>query len=88
MKWFWEILKEMSAEERTMFLRFVWGRSKLPSSGKLKSFTLSKLNRGDDALPISHTCFFQLELPDYSTKEVMRDKILYAISHCTAIDLD
>jgi len=39
-------------------------------------------------LPVSHTCFFHIELPSYSNKEIMREKILYAISHCTAIDLD
>ena len=28
--WFWEILHEFSQEERRAYLRFAWGRSRLP----------------------------------------------------------
>jgi len=31
---FWQMLFEFSAEERSMYLRFVWGRSRLPLSSK------------------------------------------------------
>lgn len=34
---------------------------------------------GDGALPKADTCFFNLELPDYSSKEVMKQRILLAI---------
>ena len=30
---FWEVLREMSPEERTDFLRFTWARSRMPASG-------------------------------------------------------
>ncbi len=36
----------------------------------------------------AHTCFFTLDLPDYSTEHVMRSKLLYAIYGCAAIDTD
>jgi hypothetical protein len=42
----------------------------------------------DDVLPVSHTCFFSLELPRYSSYERMREKILYAITNCRSIDID
>ena len=29
-KWFWEVMEELSNEERSLFLRFVWGRTRLP----------------------------------------------------------
>jgi hypothetical protein len=29
-KWFWEVLREVTPKDRQMFLRFVWGRSRLP----------------------------------------------------------
>lgn len=29
-KWFWEIMEEFSNNERSLFLRFVWGRTRLP----------------------------------------------------------
>lgn len=39
----------------------------------------------DEVLPLSHTCFFQLELPRYSSKEVLHRKLLYAITECREI---
>jgi hypothetical protein len=30
---FWEVLQEMTPEERTDFLRFTWARSRMPASG-------------------------------------------------------
>jgi other hect domain ubiquitin protein ligase E3 len=38
-----------------------------------------KTSHGDGALPKADTCFFNLELPDYSSKEIMRQRILLAI---------
>ncbi len=41
-----------------------------------------------DALPTSQTCFFQLRLPNYTSMEVMAEKLRYAIRHCRSIDMD
>ena len=89
-KFFWEVLEEFNHEERTMFLRFVWGRSRLPAVGSFKNFTINRHHSAnpDSYLPVSHTCFFSLDLPQYSSKEIVRRQLLYAISHCQAIDLD
>lgn len=29
-RWFWEVMEEYSHVERSLFLRFVWGRTRLP----------------------------------------------------------
>jgi len=34
---------------------------------------------GDELLPLAHTCFFQLELPPYSTDAIMKERLLVAI---------
>ena len=34
----------------------------------------------DQALPHADTCFFNIELPQYSTKEIMKEKILLAVN--------
>lgn len=39
-------------------------------------------------LPQSHTCFFQLSLPNYNNYTVLRSKLLYAITSCREIDTD
>ncbi len=30
--WFWEVMEEFGTTERSLFLRFVWGRTRLPRS--------------------------------------------------------
>eukprot|EP00331_Platyophrya_macrostoma_P029363 CAMPEP_0176441628 /NCGR_PEP_ID=MMETSP0127-20121128/21315_1 /TAXON_ID=938130 /ORGANISM="Platyophrya macrostoma, Strain WH" /LENGTH=74 /DNA_ID=CAMNT_0017826451 /DNA_START=48 /DNA_END=269 /DNA_ORIENTATION=- len=37
-------------------------------------------NQPDKALPKADTCFFNLELPNYSTLEVLRERLLLAIN--------
>lgn len=84
-------MKTFSAEERQLFLRFVWGRSRLPLRSEdfdQKFIIMTSPDNNDVTLPISHTCFFQLELPKYSSEEVMRKKLLYAVTECRAIDTD
>ena len=43
---------------------------------------------GDDALPQSQTCFSILKLPRYSSDEVMRRRLVYAINSATTMELD
>ena len=31
-KWFWEVMESLNQNERSLFLRFVWGRTRLPRS--------------------------------------------------------
>lgn len=42
----------------------------------------------DQYLPKAHTCFFSLNLPNYSTKELVASKLRYAITQCTEMDAD
>jgi hypothetical protein len=36
----------------------------------------------------SHTCYFILDLPAYSTAEIMYERLNYAITSCPSIDGD
>jgi hypothetical protein len=96
-RFFWEALEGYSHDERQMFLRFVWGQSRLPYNPAdfTQKFELLPApyatRRGanpDHTLPKSHTCFFSLELPPYSSKKIMAEKLLYAIKNCQSIDTD
>ena len=90
----WEVLEGFDSAESKMFLRFIWGRARLPlrDADFFQKFTIMSFSRGggnvDNYLPIAHTCFFQFELPEYSTVEIMAAKIRYAMFNCTAIDGD
>lgn len=92
---FWSVLEEMTDEERTLFLRFVWARSRMPSSTQdlLMNFKLQAVHgeaqtSPDLYLPHAQTCFFSLGLPPYSTKEILREKLLYAIHNSPNMDAD
>lgn len=95
-KYFWDSLRSFSNEQRSLFLRFVWGRSTLPPSSEefTEKFCVSRLEppgidiSEDQMLPQAHTCGFQIELPRYSSEKVMREKLLYAITNCIDIDLE
>ena len=63
-------------ERRFKIQRFQGGRGSMSQS------------QVDGLLPVSHTCFFSLELPAYSSKEVLKTKLLYAMRNCPAIDGD
>jgi alpha-tubulin suppressor-like RCC1 family protein len=42
----------------------------------------------DAQLPKSHTCFFALQLPRYSSDDVCRKQLLYAVHNCVEMDGD
>jgi len=93
---FWEVLEEFSEEEKSAFLRFVWARPTLPPKNtpfsqkmKIQSAVGDDLGaKPDTYLPKAHTCFFSINLPHYSSKEVMAEKLKYAIFNCTEMDAD
>ena len=115
-RWLWEVLEVFTPEQRQRFLRFVWGRSRLPTGaeGWTEQFTVcvkkarpsaaaaaaaatSRARGGsgsgprrtaDTAMPQAHTCFNQLDIPEYSSKAVLRERLLYAINNCSSIDTD
>nr|CCA15971.1 conserved hypothetical protein [Albugo laibachii Nc14] len=92
--YFWQILSEFTDEQKSSFLRFVWGRSRLPTHAAdfTQDFKISGLPKAamkpDAYLPVAHTCFFSVDLPAYTSKKVMNEKLLYAITHCQSIDAD
>ncbi|RLN49588.1 hypothetical protein BBJ28_00025616, partial [Nothophytophthora sp. Chile5] len=79
---FWEVLGDFSDEQRTDFVRFAWGRSRLPRGKWPQPFKLSKKGGRDatHSLPVAHTCFFSVELPPYTTREIMHSRLLATIT--------
>ena len=90
---FWETLRELTNSERKRFLQFVWARNRLPTKesdfdAPFKIQRDSSKSQGDDALPSASTCFFSLALPEYSTKERLKEKLLFAINNVTTMETD
>lgn len=80
--WFWEVLNELSDDQKRHFLKFTTGSDRSPLRG-LAELKLIIMVQGldDERLPSAHTCFNHLILPKYSSKDKLRDKLLKAIEH-------
>ena len=82
---FWRVFEDFSDDERANYVRFAWGRSRLPGPGVDWSdkHTLDKMDvdggSPDSYFPVAHTCYFSVELPAYTSDANMRAKLLSAI---------
>jgi len=85
--YFWDVLESFTQLERRTFLRFAWAQERLPENDQefirtrtrflIKPF--AGLTNPDLAYPKADTCFFQLMLPEYSSAEALKERLLYAI---------
>uniref|UniRef100_A0A672R889 E3 ubiquitin-protein ligase n=1 Tax=Sinocyclocheilus grahami TaxID=75366 RepID=A0A672R889_SINGR len=85
-RFLFEVLSSFDAEQQRLFLQFVTGSPRLPVGGfrslnppltiVRKTFELTE--NPDDFLPSVMTCVNYLKLPDYSSIEIMREKLLIA----------
>ncbi|CAI7879165.1 unnamed protein product [Closterium sp. NIES-54] len=100
-KMFWEVVKELSREEKSQLLKFVTSCSRPPLLGFKHlnpPLTIHKVNvdasmwatlGGPDVawLPTASTCYNLLKLPTYQRASTLRDKLKYAISSGTGFEL-
>ena len=78
--WFWEFLRECSPPQRGLVLRFATGTRRMPLDGFEPPFNLtSNADMDPSSLPKAHTCFNQLDLPEYSNEKTLEEKLLLAI---------
>ncbi|TDH72075.1 hypothetical protein CCR75_003872 [Bremia lactucae] len=86
-RWFWNVLYAFTHEERALFLQFVTGTSKVPLEGfkalegmrGTQKFNIHKAFGNISALPSAHTCFNQLDLPEYESEEKLKQCLLLAV---------
>ncbi|NXX82457.1 HACE1 ligase, partial [Urocolius indicus] len=88
-QWFWDVVEELTQEERVLLLQFVTGSSRVPHGGfahimggsGLQNFTIAAVPYTANLLPTSSTCINMLKLPEYPSKEILKDRLLVAL-HC------
>lgn len=86
-QWFWKALGGFSQEQKAWFLQFVTGTSQVPIEGFKgligmrgpQKFSIHKAE-GGERLPSAHTCFNQLDLPEYDSEEKMASKLIQAVN--------
>lgn len=90
-QYLWQALESFSQQDLQRFLRFVWGRSRLPPEGSKLWREGFKIASGSDisrnGLPRAHTCFFQIDLPRYDDKHLAEERILFAIRNCVSMQI-
>ncbi|XP_053567838.1 E3 ubiquitin-protein ligase HECTD1 [Bombina bombina] len=79
---FVRVLCGMSSDERKAFLQFTTGCSTLPPGGLAnlhpRLTVVRKVDATDASYPSVNTCVHYLKLPEYSSEEIMRDRLLAA----------
>ncbi|XP_056389086.1 E3 ubiquitin-protein ligase HECTD3 [Hyla sarda] len=85
-QYFWEALNNFTNEDRSRFLRFVTGRSRLPAP--IYIYPDKSGSDTTDSLPESSTCSSTLYLPNYPSAKICEEKLRYAAYNCVAIDTD
>ena len=90
---FWKVLFNMSDGEKSKFINFVYAKKRLPASisGFIMPFKILKplpymKEAPDNFLPHAKTCFFELAIPKYTSIDICREKILYAINNCITME--
>ncbi|KAH7927155.1 hypothetical protein BV22DRAFT_1193856 [Leucogyrophana mollusca] len=86
--WWWRALKSFNREERAKVLSFATGTSRVPLGGfvdlqgvqGVQRFSIHRAYGDSDRLPQAHTCFNQIDLPQYSSYEMLRQQLLLAIN--------
>eukprot|EP00121_Abeoforma_whisleri_P015028 Awhi_evm1s13855 len=92
---FWEVIKSFSNEQRLQLLQFVTGTSSIPFGGFRnlygtngpQLFTIQKIT-DYTLLPVSHTCFNRLDLPEYAQYATLHSKLKIAMMNSAGFDIE
>ena len=74
---FWEVFHGLSLEDKKEFLLFLTGCNKVPINGVKIAIQPVKLSQ--EHLPVAHTCFNLLDLPAYTSKQKLKEKLQQAM---------
>ncbi|KAL1895757.1 ubiquitin-protein ligase (E3) [Ceratocystis pirilliformis] len=91
-KWFWEVMYEFDEGQRRQVLQYATSVPRAPLLGFSQlnpRFAIRDSRSSSDVerLPSASTCMNLLKLPPYKSKDVMREKLLYAIQSGAGFEL-
>jgi HECT-domain (ubiquitin-transferase) len=88
-QWFWEVVEDFDLEMKARLLQFATGTSGVPvagfaglqgNDGIVRKFTILGVDSAHFSYPKSHTCFNRIDLPTYSSREELAEKLTVAIA--------
>lgn len=86
-QWFWEVTENFTMEYKARLLQFVTGTAGVPArgfsvlqgnDGNIRIFTIHGLDIKQCMYPRAHTCFNRIDLPLYTSKEELEEKLTIA----------
>jgi len=81
-KHFWNVVHSLPLDLQKKLLFFATGSDRVPVQGlSHMEFTIQRMGPDSDFVPVAHTCFNILDLPDYQDEDKLREKLLYAITN-------
>ncbi|XP_055949305.1 E3 ubiquitin-protein ligase HECW1-like isoform X1 [Argiope bruennichi] len=94
-QWFWLAIEKFDNERRLRLLQFVTGTSSVPYEGFAalrgsngpRRFCIEKWGK-PTSLPRAHTCFNRLDLPPYTTYEMLYEKLLLAVEESSTFGIE
>ena len=88
-QWLWQVLQEMTLEQKQKFLKFFSGSDRAPIGGLAKlGFLVQRAGPDTNRLPTSHTCFNTLLLPEYGSRGKLRALLKTAIENSAGFGLE
>lgn len=79
--WLWQALENFDQESLSKFLGFVTGCPYLPVDGLSPPLLITLTPESDMILPKAHTCFNQIVIPEYSSFDVLNERLEYALKN-------
>ncbi|XP_010122753.1 PREDICTED: probable E3 ubiquitin-protein ligase HERC3, partial [Chlamydotis macqueenii] len=85
---FWETFHAFPLEKKKKFLLFLTGSDRIPIYGMSSlRIIIQSTASGEQYLPVAHTCYNLLDLPKYSSKEILSARLVQAIDHYEGFSL-
>lgn len=89
--WFWQFFEDLNVEEQHNLMKFITGSDMIPALGiNSMQFRVTKLkdtHKYSEKLPVSHTCFNEICIWEYKSKEILADKFTLAMNESEGFTL-
>jgi len=86
-EWLFELLRGDLRDARSRVLKFATGSDRWPADAKGFRFVVEPMDGTDASLPCAMTCGNMLQLPRYTGREQLRDRLLQAVDCCAELHL-